>query len=289
MNNTKDLYEVVEFLTTINPPRNYANIASLNKAADFIANKFASYGLKHSFQNYAVKSREYKNVIGIINEHIEKRIIIGAHYDVFGEMPGADDNASAVAGVLECAKELSKIKDNLNIRVDFVLFSLEEPPYFYSRQMGSYVHAKSQLFDKQNIELMINFEMIGYFTDEPNSQDYPLGLMKIIYPNTGDFIAIISNEASCQYAADINYYMQNHIKSISVALPDHLSAITRSDHLNYWNLGYNAIMLTDTADYRNPNYHKTTDTIDTLDFDAIKKICNGVCDWLILKYRNLSA
>ena len=160
------MIEILEKLTQIKPARNYENIDSLNEIANFLKDKFENLGLEVSFQEYEADGKIYKNVIASINTQYEKRLVIGAHYDVCGEFQGADDNASAVAGLIQTAKKLYAIKDILPIRIDFVCFTLEEPLYFGTENMGSYVYAKYLFDNKIDVIGMINYEMIGYFTNE---------------------------------------------------------------------------------------------------------------------------
>lgn len=137
------MLETLKYLTQINPPRNYRNIESLNNVASYLEDRFKEIGLKTLFQSFLVDENEYKNVIATLNPQYEKRLIIGAHYDVCGDFQGADDNASAVAGLIQTAKQLYEIKNLLPIRIDFVCFTLEEPPYYGTENMGSHVYDKS--------------------------------------------------------------------------------------------------------------------------------------------------
>jgi hypothetical protein len=143
--------------------------------------------------------------------------------------------------------------------------------------MGSYVYAQS--LHQNGIELigMINYEMIGYFSDEPNSQDFPIEFMKLIYPTTGNFIANVSNENSKEFLTKLNFQgVEKKIDSYDIVLPDMLSTITVSDHLNFWDLGYQAVMITDTAHFRNPNYHTINDTLETLDTTKMQYVIDMV-------------
>lgn len=273
--------DAMQFLTQIQPPRNHQNIESLNKVASHIKEKFELYGLQTQYQTYEANGNTYKNVIGVLNPQYEKTLVIGGHYDVCGDLQGADDNASAVAGVIDTARQLSLSKEQLNFKIEFVAFTLEEPPHFGLKTMGSFVHAKSLKDNDRDVIGMINYEMIGYFADEPNSQDYPIEFMKDIYPTTGNFIANVSNTASKEFLAKFDFGNVNKkIESFDIVLPEPFSLITASDHLNYWQLGFNAIMITDTAHFRNPNYHKDTDTIDTINFEymqySIDMVVNGI-------------
>lgn len=267
------MQEALLFLTKINPPRNYKNIESLNCIAHYIKSRFEDLDIEVAYQEFIVLDKVYKNVIASINPHHEKRLIIGGHYDVCGDTQGADDNASAIAGLIQSAKLLKEIEKELNFRIDFVAFCLEEPPYFGTEHMGSYIHAKYLKEQQIPIIGMINYEMIGYFTDEPNSQYYPIVDMKNIYPTTGNFIAMIANENSQSFLHSLDFDgCAKNIASLNIILPENIAPLSASDHLNYWEFGFNAIMVSDTAYFRNKNYHKESDTIDTLDIAKMKYV-----------------
>lgn len=280
---TEELVHAVGFLTSLRPYRNFRNVNSLNKAADFIFRQLLQNGLQPSFQPYLVDGKGYKNVVASLGPADAARLVIGAHYDVYEEQDGADDNASGVAGLLTLARLLKPHENELNIRIDFVAFTLEEPPFFRTEQMGSFVHAKSVSESAENVIGMISLEMIGYFTEEPDSQEFPVSVMKLIYPTTGNFIAVVSNFSSSR--------LKNHFKkslsltSIDVetlAAPSSIKGVDFSDHLNYWKHDIDAIMITDMAFFRNPHYHKKTDTIETLDFEKMKEVIKGVY-WGVLE------
>ena len=278
------LYKDVEVLTSIDPPRNFQNIDSLNKIADYILEEFSKLDCQTDVQSYLAEDEIYKNVIATFNPEKEQRIIVGAHYDVDGNQPGADDNASAVAGLLELARLFDELKPELNYRYDFVSYSLEEAPFFYTDWMGSAIHAKSMKRDKVDVKFMLCLEMIGYFRQEPGSQRYPIDEMKFLYPDKGNFIALVGRDGG---EALVDHLHQGMKKATDLdiqtlcAHPDMLVAITLSDHINYWNEGYPAVMVTDTSFLRNPNYHEKTDTIDTLDFDAMTEVVKGVYSALV--------
>ena len=278
------LYKDVEVLTSIDPPRNFQNIDSLNKIAEYILEEFSKLDCQTDVQSYLAEDEIYKNVIATFNPEKEQRIIVGAHYDVDGNQPGADDNASAVAGLLELARLFDELKPELNYRYDFVSYSLEEAPFFYTDWMGSAIHAKSMKRDKVDVKFMLCLEMIGYFRQEPGSQKYPIDEMKLIYPDKGNFIALVGRDGG---EALVDHLHQGMKKATDLdiqtlcAHPDMLVAITLSDHINYWNEGYPAVMVTDTSFLRNPNYHEKTDTIDTLDFDSMVEVVKGVYSALV--------
>lgn len=149
------LYEDVRFLTELRPFRNHLNLKSLQKTCSHIFDQFSKSGLITSEQKWIVNDKEYTNVIGIYNAGKPKRLVVGAHYDVYGEQPGADDNASAVAGLLETARLLGRHKPEIDYTIELVAYCLEEPPYFGTEFMGSYIHAKSLFQDKVEVVGMI--------------------------------------------------------------------------------------------------------------------------------------
>ena len=279
------LYSYVEKLTSLSPPRNYENIVSLNKAADFIKDEFLKYGYSPIEQKYRIKGIEYKNIIASYGPETAPRFIVGAHYDVAGEQPGADDNASGIAGLLALAELFKKHSPKINFRIDFVAYTLEEPPFFRTEGMGSFVHAKSLHDSKVNVLGMLSLEMIGYYSDASGSQEYPLPFMKLFYPTKADFIGVVGNFSSSALIRHFKNTMKlTAIGVESLKAPACLIGVDFSDHMNYWKFGYPAIMITDTAFYRNPNYHSVYDTIHTLNFDRMKEVVKGVY-WALINLR----
>ena len=272
------LYADVEKLTSIDPPRNYLNLDSLNTIADYIHEEFKKWDCNTQVQEYLADDEIYKNVIASFNPTHKTRVVIGAHYDVCGEQPGADDNASAVAGLLEVGRLIQELKPTLNCRVDLVAFSLEEPPYFQTPLQGSAIHASSLAKAKVEVKAMICLEMIGYFSDEPNSQQFPLPQLAQMYPSVGNFIVVVGQTGEEALVQQVKESMQKvaQINVQSIAAPKSITGITFSDHASYWDQGYPAVMINNTSFYRNPNYHEVTDTIDTLDFDKMTEVVRGV-------------
>lgn len=260
--------DVIKILAT-EKPRNHENLNELHTVADYIKQEFQKISDSTTEQKYTVHKKEYKNIICSLNPDKKERIIIGAHYDVCGNQDGADDNASGVAGMLELARLLKG--KNPNYRIDFVAYTLEEPPYFATNGMGSYYHAKYLYDNEIPVKGMISLEMLGYYSDEPNSQDYPLSPLKLVYGNKGNFITLVKKFGAGDFANDISkeIFDDPSIKTVIFQAPKSLTGIDFSDHRNYWAFNYSAIMITDTSFYRNKNYHETTDTIDTLDFEKI--------------------
>jgi Zn-dependent M28 family amino/carboxypeptidase len=279
---TTDLRATVEYLTSLSPPRNSANPASMARAADYIAKKFTEYGLHPVLQEFIVSGVTYANIIAAAGPEVGERIIVGAHYDVCADTPGADDNGSGVAALLELARFARKRSEHLSYRFEFVAYALEEPPHFGTGNMGSYVHAASLHESKAMVRGMICLEMLGYFTAEKNSQEYPLGLMKLFYPRTGDFIAVVGNFASNSLISKVAKHLnESDLVVRTLRAPSFVTGVDFSDHRNYWSFGYPAVMVTDTSFYRNPHYHQATDQIETLSFEKLQQVVRGLCLVLI--------
>ncbi|MDQ8004491.1 MAG: M28 family peptidase [Pedobacter sp.] len=256
--------------------RNPENIAQLNAIANYIKTDFSKYSNTVSFQEHKVDGKTYKNVICSFGTENKQRIIVGAHYDVCGDQEGADDNASGVVALLELARQLKGQK--LNKRIDLVAYTLEEPPYFRTEHMGSYVHAKSLKDNKIDVLGMISVEMIGFFSDKANSQNYPVPEMSKMFGNKGDYITLVSTAEKGKFVEEFSQHFKNSktIKTEEFNAPRALPGIDFSDHLNYWNFGYSAMMITDTSFYRNKNYHKKTDKMETLDIRRMAKVIEGI-------------
>lgn len=274
------LHKDVEFLTTIKPARNYRNLASLQKVCDYLVNEFKAAGSIPEEQRWIAEGSEYKNIIASYNPGKNARLVVGAHYDVAGDQPGADDNASAVAGLLETARMVFSQKPVLDYRIDFVAYCLEEPPFFGSDFMGSYVHAKSLFDAKVPVMGMICYEMIGYFSDKPNSQPFPSAELAKQYPHTANFIMVVGIEKYADFNNKVHRLMSKDsaidVQVVNFPSSDlNASLAGLSDQRSYWRFGYPAFMINDTAFVRNPNYHQKTDTVDTLDFEKMTEVVNS--------------
>jgi hypothetical protein len=281
----ENLESTVRFLTTLQPSRSYNHPDSMKKASMYISQKLAEYGLKPIEQGFVVEGQPYVNIVASVGPRTGARLIVGAHYDVCGDQPGADDNASAIAGLLEVARFAKKHEAELPFGIDFVAYTLEEPPFFRTAHMGSYVHAESLHKGNVLVKGMICLEMIGVFTDKEKSQTYPLSLLRLFYPSKGDFIAVVGNFGSSSLVKQV----AAHMKAASIPVetlkaPSFITGVDFSDHRNYWEFGYDAVMVTDTSFYRNRNYHEATDTMDTLDFKRMQEVVKGVC-WSILNIK----
>lgn len=251
---------------------------TLKKAGDFITSNWERNGYHVLSQSYEVDGRTYRNIYTEIKgmSSRERILVIGAHYDTVTGSPGADDNASGVAGILELSRLLKDSHPNHTIQ--FVAFSLEEPPFFYTRKMGSYQYAKALHDAGKDLIGMICLESIGYFMDIKESQNFPLPFFRVLYPTTGNFIAFISNLHSKPF---LNRFKSAFKKATdmpfeSLSTFSIIPGIDFSDHRSFWRFGYNAIMVTDTAFYRNPNYHTIGDTYDTLNYRRMSEVVKGI-------------
>ena len=255
-------------------PRNYKNLDSLNEVADYIFQYFQKFCPETRFQEYQVKDNTYKNVICFFKGKNTKRKVFGAHYDVADHQPGADDNASGVATLLELARLLSKKQEPLKNDIELVAYTLEEPPFFYGENMGSAIHAKSLKQSGIDLDYMVSIEMVGYYDKKPWSQFYPLPLFYLFFPHRGTFLTLIGGLKEYFQIRKLKSKMSSLKKPTLFSFngPTVIQGLDYSDHSSYWKLGYNAYMVTDTSFFRNHNYHKTTDTIDTLNFDIMKDV-----------------
>jgi hypothetical protein len=261
--------------------RNYQNLEQLNRIAKYIHADFSKYADKVSYQEFDVNGVIYKNVICSFGTENCKRIVVGAHYDVCGNQEGADDNASGVVGLLELARQLKGKK--LKYRIDLVAYTLEEPPYYRTEFMGSFIHAKSLVEEKADVFGMISLEMIAYFKDKRNTQTYPIGLLKLFYGGKGNYITLVNKMHSGKFAREFSSKMKSKasVKTKKFKAPRALPGIDFSDHRNYWHFGISALMITDTSFYRNFNYHHETDTLETLDLNRMAKVIDEVLVTLI--------
>ncbi len=263
--------------------RNHTDIETLNRVADYIHKTFKKHTDSVRHQEYVVNGQTYKNVICTFNgtQPDAKTIIIGAHYDVCGNQEGADDNASGVVGLLELSRLLKN--KTLKYRIELVAYTLEEPPFFDTKNMGSYIHAKSLIEDKIDVFGMISLEMIGYYSDDKNSQKYPITGLSSIYGDQGNFITLVNREKIDIFSKKFcsAFEKQKLIKTVIFNSPKSLSSIEFSDHLNYWKFNFNALMITDTAFFRNTNYHTKQDTMEKLDIQKMAKVIDNTYQALV--------
>ena len=265
----------VRYLSEACLPRDWRG-PGLAMAADYIAASFQASGGRVSRQAFAVRGRASANVIGTFGPEDGPRIIVGAHYDAHGELPGADDNASGVACLLELASAFGRVAPPQ--RVDLVAYTLEEPPFFRTPEMGSVRHAHLLKEAGSEVTAVIVLEMVGRFTEAPHSQRYPSPLLDLIYPDRGDFVLVAGRLADFRLTRQVKAAMRGTtpLPVMSLNGPRWIPGMDFSDHYPYWDQGFTAIMVTDTAFYRNTDYHTTNDTADRLDYARMAQVVQGV-------------
>jgi Zn-dependent M28 family amino/carboxypeptidase len=268
----------VEALTGLPGYRCFERPDDLDRAAEWVRSALDASGLPVEEQPFVAGDRSFRNFIARYGPTGAPLLVIGAHYDVCGEQPGADDNASAVAGLLELARLLARHRPDLGHRIELALWPLEEPPNYRTPAMGSAVHARSLADSNARAGGMICLEMLGYFSDEPGSQGFPAPGMGLLYPTRGNFIAVVGNTTSWGFTRGVKARMAGatELPVRSINAPALLPGVDFSDHYNFWKIGWDAVMITDTAFYRNPNYHRVTDTPDTLDYERMADVVTGV-------------
>ncbi|EDM29419.1 predicted aminopeptidase [Lentisphaera araneosa HTCC2155] len=276
--------EIVKLFSVRFHPRSYRDHVALLATGKTIQRRFETTKGKVEMQKFSVNipdkgetvSKEYFNVSCLFGEGKGPLIIIGAHYDSHDMTPGADDNASGLAGLLELAYLLDAEK-KLNCEIELVAYSLEEPPFFATDDMGSAHHANK--LEKEGVEVraVLILEMIGYFTEEANSQDYPTPLFKLLYPSVGNFIAIVGKLDQGKFTGEVKsaFMSVQGLGVQSINAPVEIPGIDFSDHRNYWAKGHQAVMITDTAFYRNKAYHTENDTWDRLNYEKMALVVEG--------------
>ena len=257
-------------------PRDWLRTDLLDQGAEYIAGHFRSAGATVQFQEFAVSRRTYRNVIGRFGTGQGPRVIVGAHYDACVETPGADDNASGVAALIELAYLLGQATPARD--VELVGYVLEEPPFFRTPKMGSAIHAQSVAGQRAEITGVIVLEMVGYFRDDWGSQNYPSLLLRLLYPARANFVAVVGPWNQGRWVKTLKADMKGttSLPVYSIRAPSIVPGIDFSDHRNYWPYGIPAAMVTDTAFYRNQAYHTPGDTVDTLDYTRLAKVVVAV-------------
>ena len=257
-------------------PRRHDRMDNLERTAQYIADELNATGAAVSTQEIVVAGRKYRNVIARFGPPAGPLLVIGAHYDSYNTTPGADDNASGVAGLIELARLLGQSAQMRSI--ELVAYAFEENPRSSNADMGSAWHVQALLAAKRDVTLMLSLEMIGYFTDAPKSQRFPAPGLSMLYPDRGNFIALVGKLS--------DYGLMRRVKSAmsgatslpvhSINSPRRVPGIENSDHVNFWDAGYPAMMVTDTAYLRNPNYHGLNDTWQTLDYRRMAQVVQAV-------------
>jgi hypothetical protein len=273
------------FLTRTIGERSVRVPENLVRARDYISRCLADAGLDVRFEPYAYGDMEVDNVIAemALSTTPSKHYVVGAHYDSVAGTVGADDNASAVAVLLELARRLKSLPDQdaPDLSVTFVSFALEEPPVFSTRFMGSRVYAEKARREGRVIDGMICLEMVGYRCREPGCQGYPFPLMFLGYPKRGDFIGLVGNFHSRSLTQGLyRAFARNpRLPVVKLSVPFSgwlVPAVRLSDHASFWDEGFKAVMVTDSAFYRNPYYHTPFDTMDKLDYELMAEVVESL-------------
>lgn len=252
-------------------PENYA------AAALFIEKSLGEMGLEVERQEYRAGRHSCVNLSAVVagDGRADQIVVVGGHYDSLSGSPGANDNGSGVVATLALARMFAKQKPQRTLRL--VFFANEESPYFQTSQMGSLVYAKACRAKNENIVAMLSLETIGYYSDAKNSQQYPSSL-RAFYPSTGNFIAFVGNLKSKNLVTRCVGSFRQHAQfpSEGGAIPDNIDGVGWSDHWAFWQVGYPAIMVTDTAPFRYPHYHQPSDTVDQVDYESMARVVTGL-------------
>ncbi|MBL8887178.1 MAG: M20/M25/M40 family metallo-hydrolase [Phycisphaerales bacterium] len=272
-----DLRTTVTHLASDIGKRSIYHPKELAESALYLKEQLTAAGYEVNEHSFPTKGSLTPNLEATLKgtSHPNEIVVIGAHYDTTQRSPGADDNASGCAAILALARAFKDKPQPRTIR--FVLFPNEELPTGGTPEMGSWIYAKKAHAAGDNITAMLSLEMLGYFTDAPNSQKYPAPLSSF-YPTTGNFIAFVSNYDNRALVKQCvrAFRAGAQFPSEGAALPNFIRDVGRSDHWGFWKEGYRALMVTDTANFRNPNYHSATDTPDTLDYNSMARVVEGL-------------
>lgn len=272
----------VQFLAGVVGERNSHRYRRLERAREYIEEVFVKSGYRIGHDRYECGGKEYRNVVATVPGAAsdDPVLVVGAHYDTALGSPGADDNASGVAVLLELARVLGEEPAAASIR--WVAFTLEESPHFKTESMGSRVYARRCRRRGDSIRGMISLEMVGCFSDARGSQNHPLSLMRWFYPDRGNFIAVAGNYASRRLVRSLSRLLSAHgdLPVEHIALP-FVPGVDLSDNWSFWQEGYPALMVTDTAFFRNRHYHRSTDLPETLDFRSMELLVRGMAESLV--------
>jgi hypothetical protein len=266
----------VTYLSVSIGDRSLDHPRSLQAASDYLSSTLRQQGYTVVECPYSVEGDTVSNLEATLPgaDGTLGQVIVGAHYDSVAGTVAADDNGTGVAAVLELARLMRQMKVRRTVR--FVLFANEEPPYFQTASMGSRVYAHQLRQQGVPVSAMLSLETIGFYSDEKNSQKYP-GVLGLFYPSKGNFIAFAGNTQSRAQVREFirDFRESTHFPSEGIAAPSTWPGIGWSDHWSFWQEGYPGIMITDTAPFRYPYYHTTSDTVDKVNFDRTARVVEG--------------
>jgi Zn-dependent M28 family amino/carboxypeptidase len=270
----QDLDELAQNIGERNVSHRYTQLV---KASEFIERSLTGTGYEPRRSEFMAAGKRVCNidVERTGHSHPKEIIVVGAHYDTVPGSPGANDNGSAVVANLALARSFAARETDRTIR--FAFFVNEEFPYYMTEAMGALRYAGECRRRGERVVGMISLETIGCYLDEPDSQRYPLTLLRYLYPTTGNFIAVVGNVRSRRLVHRIIGSLRRvQFPSEGMAAPRWLKDIFRSDHAAFWSCGYPAVMITDTANFRYPHYHTPQDTVDKINFTALSRIVTGL-------------
>jgi Zn-dependent M28 family amino/carboxypeptidase len=250
---------------------------ALHAAEAYIAGELAAIGYSVARQAYLAQGVESSNLEVTVpgGARASEIVLAGAHYDTVPGSPGADDNASGVAGLIEIARALQDERPARTVKL--VAFVNEEPPFFYFGEMGSRVYARAARKRGDDIRVMLSLEMLGCYSDAAGSQAYP-PFLGYFYPEAGNFIAFVSNLRSRRALREVvsAFKGASDFPAEKLASPGIVPGVSWSDQLSFWREGYPGVMVTDTAFYRYRHYHSATDTPDRIDYVRMAKVVEGL-------------
>jgi hypothetical protein len=249
----------------------------LARAARHVEDRLSEVGYEVRRQTFHAASVECQNLeveLGGAKAPAEI-VVIGAHYDSLPATSGADDNASGAAALIVLARAFAGRRPGRTLR--FVAFANEEPPHFQTRDMGSVHYARRMRERKETVHAMLSIESIGYYSVAEDSQRYPFPL-GLFYPERGDFVAFVGNLSSRELVRHVveSFRRNQRFPSEGAAAPEFVPGVGWSDHWSFWREGYSALMVTDTAPFRNPGYHQAADDVDSLDYERMARVVNGL-------------
>ena len=271
------LAQHVEHLASVIGERNVWTYAALQRTAEYIEAQLAASGYRTTRQTYDVARLPVSNIEAVLDgtDRRDEIVVLGAHYDTVGGCPGANDNGTGVAALLELARRFAGRPQSRTLR--FVAFVNEEPPFFQTPRMGSYVYASAAHARGDRIVGMLSLETMGYYSTERGSQKYP-GPLAAMYPDVGDFIGFVAdmNSEALMLRARAAFEASTEFPVQALAGPAELPGVGWSDQWSFWQHGYPALMVTDTAPFRYPWYHTAHDTADKIDYVSFAAVVDGL-------------
>lgn len=261
-------------------PHNTDHPEALERAARHVEGALAAAGYRPAAQPFAAAGQTVRNIEAVVEPRpgaAAGTLVVGAHYDSWGIAPGANDNGTGTAAVLALARRLADLRGKTNLRIRFVLFVNEEPPFFKTEAMGSLVYARRLAASKEPVLGMLSLETLGFYSERPNSQHYPPPL-GMLYPTTGDFVAFVGLTSSRAFVRRTVRDFRAHapFPSVGGTAPGFVQGIDWSDHWSFEQVGIPALMLTDTAPFRYPHYHSRDDTPDKVDYRRLARVTAGL-------------